>query len=507
MELPASRSGCRKPVTDAVPVRDLSRMTLLAATTLLVGGCASLSDEGNMEGFIESWANADYVGAGKSFGDVDVSVASGDDIEGLPLFDLLHVAESARLSGHPELAVKAYDATESEFKRFDLENIASSATSQASAVLLNDNAMAYRGYLYEAVLANTYKGLTFLEMGMPSQAGVEFRRSEARTRRATEYFSKSIEKQRKALKEKTENEKSNQAAEKSINSDETQATIESEYGAPSEWSVYADFVNPFTSYIHGIHQISTANTSSDFEQAVDLFKRVHGVTSNATVGDDLDLAQSFAAGSTAASDYPSQVWVVYDNGVGPELDEERIDLPILGIGDGSVAYAGIALPVIGKGTPASTMTVNGETAQPLASMERVMNTEFQARFDAILLRSVTSAVVKMSAQALAEEELGAMGGLLAGVVSAATTQADVRSWRALPERWDIARVERPGDGLIKLRGLERTATTVRVPNWPMAMVYVKKTSARAPATIRVIDPSGESTITPVGTKVAQGETQ
>lgn len=479
---------------------------------LIISGCASVAHEDKMTGFSTSWAQADYITAGQSVGGVDITAASREDIEDLELFDLLHVAESARLVGRPELALQAYDATEQHFKRFDLENLASSAASQATAVLVNDNVMSYRGYLYEAVLANTYKGITFLEMGEAERALVEFNRAQERSRRATYYFRESIAEQREALKEDANNNQY-QVVNASLRNSDTQRAILSEYGAPSRWSVYADFVNPFATYMHGLHRLATARTGSDYGAAVPLFERVAGVSSNATVEEDLELAVALANGREAAADQAPLVWVVYDNGLGPQLEEKRIDLPLVGIGDGSVFYGGIALPAITDGQPASRLMVEAGSSEPVrtqsvASMERIMNTEFQARFDGILLRSVTSAVVKMSAQALAEEEFGAMGGLVAGIASAATTQADLRSWRALPARWETARVERPESGALSLVGVQASPLRVDLPDWPMTMVYVKKTTPTAPATVRVVDLSGRNAaMTSAGLEIAQGGTE
>lgn len=488
------------------------RAALVFVAMVTVSGCASVANEDKMAGFSANWGQGNYVAAGQSFGGVDINSASREDIQNLKLFDLLHVAESARLGGRLDLAVQAYDATEQHFKRFDLENLASSAASQASAVLVNDNVMSYRGYLFEAVLANTYKGITFLELGDAEGALVEFNRAQERSRRATYFFRESIAEQREALREEGDSSQ-NQIVNASLQSSDTQQAILSEYGAPSRWAVYANFVNPFATYMHGLHRLAAAETSSDFEEVVPLLDRVAGVSSNPTVTEDLELAAALADGRISRSEHPPLVWVIYDNGRGPQLEEKRIDLPVVGIGDGSVFYAGIALPAITDGQPASQLVVDSGGAQrvrtqPVASMKRIMNKEFQARFDGILLRSMTSAVVKMYAQAAAEEEFGAMGGLLAGIASAATTQADLRSWRALPARWEVTRVQRPDSGSISLVGIDATPLQVDIPDWPMAMVYVKKTSATAPATVRVVDLSGRNNAMPMtSVDVAQGASQ
>jgi hypothetical protein len=471
--------------------RSVTSLFVSVASVLLVG-CASIGTEEQMGGYSSSWKTGDFVGAGASFGGIDVLTAEPNDVADLKLFDLLHVAEAARLSGRPELAIAAYDNTESAFKRYDLENLASTAASQASAVLVNDNVMAYRGYLYEAVLANTYKGLAFLSIAEAENARIEFDRADARSTRAAQYFVESINEQKRAMAEQSEGNTA-QVVNASLGSSEMKGAIESEYGSYNRWAVYADFVNPFSKYLGGLHRLATGQ----FEDARLALAKTAGASSSEVVARDMRLAEELAAGRSNADDQPPRVWVVYDNGVGPQLEEQRIDLPLAGIGDGSVFYAGIALPAITDGTPASnTASVRADDGQsvrtqPVASMKRVMNTEFQARMDGIVFRSVSSAVVKVIAQAAVEEEFGVWGGLIAGAAAAATTQADIRSWRALPARWDVARLDRPDSGQLTISGLGVAAVTMQVPNWDHSLVYVKQTARGAPPLVSIVDLSGQ----------------
>src|SRR5690625_6110109 len=85
----------------------------------------------------------------------------------MDLLELLHLAEAVRLHGDDELSIRAYDQTEEVFRKFDEENIAKRTLRQASAVLFNESIRGYDGNLYEAVLVNTYKALSFLSISEP----------------------------------------------------------------------------------------------------------------------------------------------------------------------------------------------------------------------------------------------------------------------------------------------------------------------------------------------------
>jgi hypothetical protein len=129
----------------------------------------------------------------------------------------------------------------------------------------------------------------------------------------------------------------------------------------------------------------------------------------------------------------------------------------------------------------------------MAEMGRVIRTEMQARFPGILTRAVSAAVVKGLIQYQATESLGVLGQIGSIIYTMATTQADLRGWQALPDHWEIARLERPADGDITLRDSQQGVLgRVTVPDQPFTLIYVKRPTIASPATVMLLDLQGNN---------------
>lgn len=473
--------------------------TVILATILT--GCAATKHRSAMEDFETYWHMGDYPNAASMF----VGTESKEEaIRDFSLFELLHYAEAARLSGDIEKTILAYDQTENHFKRFDEENFADNAAETVGSILVNDSVTAYEGHLYEAVLSNSYKAISFLASGQSDMARVELNRADDRTRRAVEYFSTMIEEEKTALEKNDDEKETAQSIVKTLESDDLAETLKSEYGDLNQWAVYPSFINPFVTYLHAIYFLST-DVSGDTQQSIDSLKRVAGMTANPYVKKDLALAEARLS-NNAPADNKGHVWVIYENGMGPSLREKRIDVPIFLVAQSSsVSYTGIALPDMDRGILAARNFSVSYTDQeglskkiesaPLADMEKIARTEFKAKFNAILARSVASAAVKAVAQAAATKEFGVWGQIAGGVLTAATTQADLRSWRAIPSRWDSVSFKKPaGNDLIEIR-MDGGAfiTAVELPNWDNILVYIKQPSATSRPAVMLVDMEGKQT--------------
>lgn len=491
-------------------------------TLVLLGGCAASQHRQQMADFSESWAGGDYFAAAYGQNAEEVDPLTPEELEDMDLLELLHLAEAVRLDGDDELSILAYDQTEEAFRRFDEENIAARSLGQAGAILFNESVRGYRGNLYEAVLVNTYKALSFLSTSEPDLARVEFNRADDRTRRAVEYYAEQIQAQQEALEKENEKAAEAQSVAATMESDAAQTVLFEEYGNPSQWAVYPDFINPFVTYLHGLYFLSTAQDGSDIERAVESLSRVEGMIDNSVVARDRELAEALASGQIARDELPQQVWLIYENGTGPQLKESRIDIPIFLFTDGKAnrpTYAGIALPKIATGAPAHQMLRIGTQydgsieefgqTELLADMERVLKTEFQQGFNGILGRAIASAVVHLFIQAEASNQAGLLGALAATAFTASTTKADLRIWRALPDHWQVARFESPQEGMISLAdAYGQSMADMILPDWPYTLIYVKQPTRFARPAIRVIDLQGRhAAINPLATSDSFVEAQ
>ena len=189
------------------------------------------------------------------------------------------------------------------------------------------------------------------------------------------------------------------------------------------------------------------------------------------------------------------VIVLYEDGNGPGFDEFRLDLPLYLVSD-KVLYSGIALPEFREGQSAGGRLLVGETAVPtslLTDMNRIAGLEFDKSYEGVVTKAIVSTMIKTAAQYAANEAIdqqveknkldplaGALLQIGTAATQAATTQADTRAWRNLPNTIQIAIVNRPGSGSLPLytaaRELVGNASVAEEGNY---LVLVKAASPQA----------------------------
>lgn len=471
--------------------RRLSCLTLVFS----LAGCSVFQQRSEMTVFNAAYSQGDYAAAAKAMA-VDVDKEEGDPRN--HVLERLHQGEAYRLSGDFTEAISAFDKAEAGMKYLDTEGFASTATENVMSVLVNESTRDYHALMSEAILVNTYKALSFLALGNNDYARVEFNRADDRTRRAVDFFSEEIAEQRRALQNDPANARTVQ---RSIDSGSMRSVIQEQYGNPSGWSVYPNYIVPASTYLNGLYFLATGQGVSDTERASTSLSRVADMAADDTVlRADAKLADALASGRQARSDLPPLVWVVYENGLGPVLEEIRFEVPLFYSyqGETSVVFTGIALPryrdrpavsghLVARGSDDA-----GVTTVPFASMGKVIRTEMQERFPSILTRAISAAVVKGLIQHKATESFGAAGQLGSIIYTLATTQADLRAWQAMPDHWEAARLERPADGRVQLSdSVHGELGSVDVPDQPFTLIYVKRPTAQGPATVMLLDLQGK----------------
>ena len=278
--------------------------------------------------------------------------------------------------------------------------------------------------------------------------------------------------------------------------------LKNRYGDPAGWSVYADYIVPASTYLHGLYFLAAGNGQADIDRAVSSLERVARMTpDNQALIADAGLAQSLASGELRREDMSPMVWVLYENGLGPVLEEIRFEVPLFVTPRDrpSLIFAAIALPrykdrlAVPGNLIASSDDGTHATTDTLAQMGRVIRTEMQARFPGILTRAISAAVVKGIMQYQATEQLGALGQIGSIIYTLATTQADLRGWQALPDHWEVARLERPADGKLILKDTRRGLLgQINVPDHPFTLIYVKRPTTASPATVMLLDLQGNN---------------
>ncbi len=439
-------------------------------------------------------AAGNYKGAAE-FTRANVDVEDRYDIDNL-LWHLEGGSASLFAKEH-NVSIESFDEGEVLIKHYREQMLSSDVSQAVRANFLNDTTRPYIGTEYDGIMLNTYKAIDYMAMGDMEAARVEFNRAIDRQRRAKAYFAQMIAKERGEIEKKEQQERasgSDMRLSETMKNPDVQARLEQGYPGLYAFEPYPDFVNPMTTYLAGLFAMADDNPG----KAETLLKEAYGMMKdNAGVAADLELISSRKKLSEP------MVWVLFENGQAPILMEWRIDLPVF-IATNRLDYISIALPRLVERQQAfsslSLVSTGGERYQTahLSSMERVIKTEFEKNYDAILRRAIFSMMTKTAISYAANEnhrnnsrhnnnEIGALISVLATIYQMASTRADTRIWSTLPKEFQLARFTRPDDGMLKLMspgGL--LLSQIELPDSDYTLVYVKMATHGADPSVSVI---------------------
>ena len=454
------------------------------AVAWLLTGCTSALHKRRLNSYNTLYNKGNYAEAAKADGLKDEDLAKPDSGK---LLEYLQAGVALRYAGDYESSCKYFDAGETLIKAHNDTLMVEDAGKNVGAVLLNDAVMDYSGEEYDGIMVNTYKAMNFWQAGKMSLARVEFNRALDRQRRAKERFAAEIAKLQKEMDEKEAAENKKLKAKsakaqgmdirKNVENPEVEEILKDKYASLYAFKPYPDFINPFTTYMAGLFFLS----QNDHAKAVTLLKEAYGMMS-----DHPGVAADFAVADGSMKQKSPCVWVVFENGLGPEKEELRIDLPLF-VATSQVDYTAIALPkLVMRDAAYSELMVKDGTdhllgrTSSLASMDRVVQTEFKKKYPMVLTRAIVSTLVKTTIQYVAKKKMGDLAGLAAAIIQGATTSADVRIWTGLPKEFQMARISAPKDGKLVIETPGGQKLPLEVPQGRNALVYVKIPQSDAP---------------------------
>lgn len=454
----------------------LFRFCLACLVILLISGCASMIARKHLDSFNAKYASGNYEDAAK----FELERIGDEKADPSCLLENLQAATALRYCGKYQRSIERFDDCEVIIKHFNQKLLLENAGANIGATLTSDALLDYRGQEYEGVMVNTYKALNFWTIGDHELARIEFNRALDRQRRAKERYAEEIARLKEKIR-KQEAEQNKKASKRdapkidlkeAVNNPEIEKVLKERYSNLYEFEAYPDFINPFTTYVAGLFFMS----EGDYEKASTLLKEAYGMLgAHPIVLDDFTCAEKALEGKPATE---NSLWIVFENGLGPVKEEFRVDLPLLLVSD-KVRYAGIALPKLklrDSAYPYLAVKAGRQShcrTKALASMDRVIQTEFKKDYKLIVTRAVISALLKTYAQYLAQDQLGKLAGLLAAIYQAATTSADIRMWTSLPKEFQLAKMQSPCDGSVTIATPDGRELQVTVPSKENAMLYVK----------------------------------
>ena len=463
----------QKPIVLCQAMRSVVWLVLLALALALTSGCASMHQRKQLEAFNQLYGAAQYQQAADS----QIDLKSSDAADPEDLLVTLQAATALRYTQKFEQSNSLFDQSEDILKHHNQQMLLGKTGSTLGSIMLNDAALNYTGTTYDGIMANTYKALNFWQLGNKPLARVEFNRALDRQRRAKEHFASEIAQQQRAISEKQAQDGIDY--QKNLNNPNIDRMLRQSYSNLYNFAAYPDFVNPFTTYLAGLFFLH----DGDYAKAVDILKEAYGMLpKQATVRDDFIHAQKMRQGTQLTEKY---TWVIFENGMAPIKEEFRIDLPTFLLSR-HVYYTGIALPKLVLQDPAyaylSIQTEFQSTVQTkaLASMDRVIQSEFKKQYPWIVSRALMSALLKTTAQYFAQQQLGPWGGIAASLFQLATTSADIRIWSALPKEFQIAKISTPSNGKINITTPDNQTLQLTLETQQNHLIYIKIPRYHAP---------------------------
>ena len=414
--------------------------------------------------------------------------------------DLLWLTQAgvSAFSAGDESTLDLLEKSENLFSKYEGEGLLARGGAQVGATMVNDNAMAYKGNIYEGVFLNYYKALAQMEMGEANATRVELNRANDRQRRAKDYYAKQIN---EAMNE--ENERYAKSSARGVvdrDSSQRQASrqLESKYSNLRQFRAFDGFINPAVSYVSGLYFALIGDS-----KGVDYLKESYGITKLETIANDLDYLTSphFKANAKSSRDFITSLelsgdkkssdnndenigkdkaqnqmlqnqtledeleklessefytWIVLEEGRQPYKSEFKISLPIV-TAEG-IYHFGVALPQLEEGISfASHYTLESSPNSPrkesseffeLADTDKIIATEFEKRLNAIIARAFVSSSLKVATQlglstglGQVNSGLGLLGSIFGSAYSALSTNADLRITSVLPKRILLAKVK------------------------------------------------------------------
>lgn len=466
---------------------------LLPVVAAALAGCLSDYPTANAA-FRASHEAGDFAGAA-----AQASQAAAEGGSSTLLWTLEEAA-AQRAAGNLPAAAEALERAGALVEAFDAAPEISLSGEGLSA-FSNPYSLDYRGRNLDRTLSTTLQALCRLELGDTDRARVALTRAMFfvdDARRVAERRVAIAKEEGDAAASEDEDFR-NRLSRDEVKGAESAATAGFE-GLPT----YAGFVNPLTTWLHGIFLLHTAEGPADIESARKSLQMASAVSGSAAVAPDLALAEA-GKGRPDPGEGRTLVYVLHETGVAPRWREERISLPLI-FADPAAPIVGISFPAVGPAgaAPGPLAVACGDARLPeaslLASVDAMVLAEFREEWPVVRNRAIASATVKAVAAYIANkaaqeyanqnsDNMGAqlfmLGTLVATNVYTAASQADLRHWSSLPSAYRLQRGDVPRGGTLSLSG-EGLATPreVVLPKARAVLVTVRSVASGVAPVVR-----------------------
>lgn len=370
-------------------------------------------------------------------------VNSGDKI-----LYLMERGRIAQIQGDVDTSRTNFEAAIQAIKESDEKAVvsASGAAAQASAVMVNANAIPYNGDGYERVMLYLFQAMNYLAENDIEGTGVELRRANAEQEEALKRHEKEIEQAKETARQ---NHVSDSAPDAVTNAYMDMDRISGK--------VKNSFQNAYSFYLSGIvyEMLGQPNDAYiDYKKAIEIFpdntylqKDVIRLAKQLNMRDDFDHFKYL---------YPKAIETLPQNNANnSELilffeddfvaQKEQIKIPIP-ISTRTVNFTAVAFPIYNiKSVSFSPIALseNGNlqgATEPICDVNALAVKSLKEKVPAIAIHCLISACAKAAVAKTAEDKGGLIGSLCASAYNIFSENADLRSWVTLPADVQIMRI-------------------------------------------------------------------
>ena len=327
----------------------------------------------------------------------------------------------------------------------------SSGLKKASAIVTNDNAIAYEIPSYEQSMLHSYQALNYLYQGNLESALVEVRRANLVQERALKTNETEIYKAQEAMEKK------------GIHSEQLSASYPSMDNLIGQ--VKNSVQNAYTFYLSGVLYEAGQQPNDayiDYKRALEIYPNntylqqdVLRLAKKLSMFEELSyFEQQFGQYKTVNKKNTGQVIVIFEQGIVNSKEEVRLNLPIFNT-HSPVKFFTFALPVYRGDLPMVTpftISIDDKSylSQVIVRLQSLATKDLQDQLPALVRRQVLRLVAKEQIRQKMKKSGGDVGNILASIYNIASEKADTRSWSSLPNNVQIISVPNIAVGHKKL---------------------------------------------------------
>ncbi len=370
---------------------------------------------------------------------------------------------------------KAFRQAEDLIDRSD-ERAEISVTAEMAAVAVNQTVFKYAGTQADRILLSTYRMINALAIDDLEEAMVHARRANDRQSQAMEKNAKELAKAdsdyQKSISSKGARSGGGDSPANQVNWTHLEQTSRhhqmSQMASLKLESAYANYANPVPSFLSAI----CLRAGGDSDNARVDFTKVHNMMP----------ANRFLTAELSPPVPDRLVYVLFESGLAPE----RIQTS-LGLEPKVSGISGFSLPSLRfQACDIASLGVRGTgvfmKTERLASLDSIVAADFKNAIPAMVRRAIVSLVVKVGASTAAAAKNKLLGFMVGIIYQSVTNEADLRTWQTIGSEFQLARCQRPVDGVLHLAivdraGVERTTASVKVPDSRAVIILVRSVRA------------------------------